>query len=120
MSHQAIFGPLTVPQFLVVSACFVVGYVAYGELAMPWGIVVALVCGAVAFLFVRNTQPPPFDAEFVRRKRVELGQEKFNQWCKGAMARIMSQQVMRRQRGLGDDPKLVEALDLLNRESSAS
>ncbi len=120
MDDERIFGPLTLRQFIYAAVAAMIVYLAYGQLERAVSIPIAIAVIAAAFSLIRRAEPPPFNEEYVRRKRAELGPEGFGLWLQKKVASILSQQEMRAQRGLSPDPKLAEAIELMKRVAGAN
>lgn len=118
VDDERIFGPLTLRQFVYAAAGAAIAYLAVTRLGSPAGAVVAAFALGAAFALVRGAEPPPFDEAYVRRKRAELGREKFAAWARGKLALLASYETARAEKGLAPDPTSAAARALVERISA--
>ena len=119
MDEEKIFGPLTFRQFIYAAGGALIIYFFYNNFAYNISIPFSILVAAVAFVFVRRAEPPPFTEENIRIKKSKMSREEFQKWCKMKIAIIQSQIYMREQRGLAADPsfkKVRESLEAFVRE----
>lgn len=114
--EEKIFGPLSFKQFLCLAAgigamYLVRPYVAEGKLFYP---VMVLIGIATLILILRFSSKKVENLkEYFEIKKSELSPEEYVKFLHRKIAEIQSQIYMRREKGLAEDPKLREGLDML-------
>lgn len=115
-----IFGPLTLKQFFCVATGVGAGFIIE-KIGLPENIRY-LAYGIIAFLIIVSIirfKPKKIPTEHVdvyfQNKRVKLGEDNFKRFINKKVAEVSSQISMREERGLPDDPKLQEALLILQK-----
>ncbi len=113
MNEEKIFGPFTLRQFIYVVVAIAAIYYAYNNLSQSISIPLGIVIAIGAYTLIKNSPAESFDESSIRRKRSELGHEKFQQWVRRKQAMIEAQIAFREQRGLPADPAFTKTKDLL-------
>jgi hypothetical protein len=113
MDEDKVFGPLTLRQFLYSVFSFGVMYLSYTYL--PLKISIPIIILAVIFFISGFIVYPTviINEDYLKLKRSQCDNlEQFQRWLKKKIAEIQSQINMRATRGLIEDPKLNQALQM--------
>lgn len=114
IDEEKLVGPFTLRQFLYFAGGFGLVYVAsiyvqgYGLLA------IALAVGLPVFGLIRQSTPPPLDANYIQTKRRTFADPlKYRRWLQRKIALAQSQKAERESHGFIADPVIDEAIELL-------
>lgn len=112
--QDVIFGPLTFRQFVVILVGVILSYIIHKNSENYILIGIIILCSFyLAFQVFKNKKIPVDNIEqYFAIKKSELSQEEYERMIKQKIAEIESQIEFRKQRGLIEDPRLVEVLNI--------
>jgi hypothetical protein len=113
--QDMIFGPLAFKQFIVLFIGAIFSYAIYknSENYIVIGIIISCAFYLVFYVFKNKKIPLNEIRQYFAIKKSELSQDQYKIIIKQKIANIESQIEFRKQKGLVEDPSLVEVLNII-------
>jgi hypothetical protein len=114
-----VFGPLSFRQFTILGGAAIIIYFIYGNLNSSISIPISILIGLFALYYAFSKKGAEFNEENLKKYKTEVSEEKFQRFTKKMVAELYSTMRMREEKGFKEDPKLQEALDLIDKISKS-
>ncbi len=116
MNDEKVFGPFTLKQFIYFIIAVIAIYFIYNNFDNGMKIPIIILIAALTIVYLKRIEPPPFNEEYIKKKKAELSPEKFRRMIQRKIAMLQFQISLRKERGLVEDPSLSKAMEILSKE----